>query len=430
MLIDLFPLVHRRYSSLSIIGPTLNGYGAWLLKRGYSTDRIRDHIRMARRVERQLVRRGVRNLRGVTRSRLRACAPKDSQESPHLAAFVRQLDRYFDGELSLYPKPVLSALEQRVSAYAEYLEKVRGFARSTRHSHCLTVREFLNHLRYEKSPTRLAAMAGHDVETFLCAVGPRMTRASLVHVVAHLRAFLRFLASSGEVPFGLETNIDTPRVYRHERLPRALPWETVRALLKSIDRTTPMGRRDYAIFLLIATYGLRSCEIVTLTLDDVEWRAARLHIRQRKTHSSLWLPLTDEVGAALLDYLRHARSALAVRKDRMVFRGGFQHCYRELFLRHRTPIGVLKPASISCAFAHWSRRSGLPIPFKGAHCLRHSYAMYMLRSGVALKAIGDLLGHRDFDSTRAYIRLAVDDLREVALHLPPEFDHCSTGVAI
>jgi site-specific recombinase XerD len=343
---------------------------------------------------------------------------------------VRQLDRYFDTELSLYPKPVLSRLEQRVSAYAEYMETVRGFARSTRHFHCLTVREFLTHLRYEESPTDLAAISSRDVENFLCALGPRMTRASLVHVVAHLRAFLRFLASSGEVPVGLETNIDTPRVYRHEQLPRALPWETVRALLKSIDRTTPLGRRDYAIFLLIATYGLRSCEIVTLTLDDVEWRAARLHIRQRKTRSSLWLPLTDEVGAALLDYLRHGRAVLTVRKDRMLFRGGFQHCYRELFLRHRTPIGVLKPSSISGAFVNWSRRSGLPIPFKGAHCLRHSYAMYMLRSGVALKAIGDLLGHRDFDSTRAYIRLAVDDLREVALHLPPEFDHCATGVVI
>src|SRR2546429_6237431 len=93
---------------------------------------------------------------------------------------------------------------------------------------------------------------------------------------SHLRAFLRFLVSTGEIPQGLETQIDTPRVYRGEQLPRALPWETVRALLKAVDRTTPMGRRDYAIFLLIATYGLRACEVVTLTLDDVEWRAARL----------------------------------------------------------------------------------------------------------------------------------------------------------
>ena len=118
----------------------------------------------------------------------------------------------------------------------------------------------------------------------------------------HLRAFLRFLAVAGEIPTGLDTQIDTPRVYRDERLPRALPWDTVRALLRTIDRTTPLSR-DYTILLLMATYGLRACEVVTLTLDDVQWRAGRLRIPQRKTRGSLRLPLTDEVGTALLDYL-------------------------------------------------------------------------------------------------------------------------------
>jgi len=425
MLLDLYPKVHRRYTSLPIIGPTLDGYGTWLLQQGYSTDCVCDHLRAARRLVRRLEQRHVRSLTELTRSQLWACRPADSQEDPNLAILVRRLDQYFDTELALFPKPAPTLLEQRVAAYTTHLEQVCGFTRSTCGYHRRTVTEFLGYLGYEKWPTCLAALTGRDIESFLSAVGPRQTRASLQHVVSHLRGFLRFLVSRGEIRPGLEKQIDTPRVYRGEQLPRALPWETVRALLKAIDRTTPMGLRDYAMFLLIATYGLRACEIVALTLDDVEWRMARLRIPQRKTRSALWLPLTDEVGTALLDYFRRGRPALGVRRRRVRFQTNISHSHRELFLRHRTPIGVLKPTAISEAFQAWSKRSGLGIPFQGVHCLRHSYAVRLLRSGLSLKTIGDLLGHRNFESTCVYLRLAVDDLREVALDLPANVD-CAT----
>ncbi|MPZ21144.1 MAG: tyrosine-type recombinase/integrase [Luteitalea sp.] len=428
MLLELYPRVHRRYTSLPIIGPTLDGYGTWLLKQGYSTDRAREYFRAAPRLARQLQRCGVRTLTGLTRARLRACTPADSQDDPDLAALVRQLDRYCQVELSLYPAPALTRIEHRVTAYTSHLAQVRGFSRSTCTYHRRTVTAFLAHVGYEKTPTRLAALTRRDLETFLCAVGPQQTRASLQHVVSHLRGFLRFLAAVGEIPPGLEAQIDTPRVYRGEQLPRALPWDTVQALLTAIDRTTPMGRRDYAMFLLMATYGLRPCEIVALTLDDVEWRARRVRVPQRKTYGSLWLPLTDDVGTALLDYLRHGRAALAVRRQRVPFRGGPPPRYRELFLRHRTPVGVLKPTAVTEAFQAWSKRSGLAIPFHGAHCLRHSYAVYLLRSGISLKTIGDLLGHRTLESTCVYLRLAVQDLRDVALDLPAEVDRGTTGV--
>lgn len=429
MLLELYPRVHRRYTSLPIVGPTLDGYGTWLLKQGYSTERVREHIRAAPRLVLQLQQKGVRSFSGLTHAQMWACAPADSQDDPDLAVLVRQLDRYFDTELLLYPKPAIGILEQCVTNYTRYLEDVRGFAQSTCTYHRRTVAEFLSHLGYAESPARLAALSGHDLETFLCAVGPRQTRGSLQHVVSHLRAFLRFLASTGKIQSGLDTQIDTPRVYRGEQLPRALPWETVRGLLKAIDRTTPMGRRDYAIFLLIATYGLRACEVVALTIDDLEWRTARLRIPQRKTRSFLWLPMTDEIGNALLEYLRDGRATLAVRQQRAPYQGDPPPCYRELFLRRRTPIGLLKPTAITEAFQAWSKKSGLPIPFQGVHCLRHSYAVFLLRSGLSVKMIGDLLGHHTFESTCVYLRLAVDDLREVALDLPVDVDRCVTEVA-
>lgn len=429
MLLELYPRRHRRYAAMPILGPSLDGFGAWLLKQGYSTDRVREYFRATPRLVRQLRQRGVRTVAGITRARLHGCAPADSQADPDLAALVRQWGRYAQTELALYSAPRVTRIGDRVNAYTTYLEQVRGFAPSTCTYHRRTVTDWLRRLGYEKHPTCLRALTGQDIETFLRVVGPTQTRASLQHVVSHLRAFLRYLAAAGEIRGGLDAQIDTPRVYRGEQLPRALPWDTVQRLLKAIDRTTPMGRRDYAIFLLIATYGLRACEIVTLTLDDVEWRTARFRIPQRKTRGSLWLPLTDDVGNALLDYLRHGRPALAIRRQRVRYRGGPPPTFREVFLRHRTPAGVLKPTAVTEAFQGWSKRSGLVIPFQGVHCLRHSYAVHLLRSGVSLKTIGDVLGHRTLESTAVYLRLAVEDLRDVALDLPAGLASNGTGVA-
>jgi site-specific recombinase XerD len=166
-----------------------------------------------------------------------------------------------------------------------------------------------------------------------------------------------------------------------------------------------MGRRDYAMFLLITTYGLRTSEVAALRLDDVEWRAGRLRVPRTKAATPIVLPLTKEVGAAMVEYLRRDRPRLSDR---------------EVFLRVRAPAGKLKPTAVTEAFQAWTRRSGLSIPFQGPHCLRHSVAVHLLRQGTSLKAIGDLLGHRSSEATRVYLRLHVDDLRDAALEIPTE----------
>ena len=405
MLEELFPRVHHRYGSLPILGSTLDGFTAWLMRGGYPQLRVRRQIRTTRRIERALQERGVDSLRNVTREQLHACAPACAQDAPDLAATVRSLARYLE-ERGFFPAPdPPGRTEAKLEGYRTYLEEVRGFASSTVAQHLRTASQFLKHVGFEAQPSRLAALALGDIESFVRAAGERLSRESLQHEIAHLRSFLRFLATRGETPSGLETQIDTPRVYRGERLPRALPWETVRAFLDSIDRSTAIGRRDYAIFLLIATYGLRAGEIVALTLDDVEWRAGQIRVAQRKTATPLLLPLMDAVGQALLDYLRYGRPALPCRT---------------IFLRHRAPAGVLKATAVTEAFQAWSRRSRLRIPFQGPHCLRHSYAVHLLRQGIALKTIGDILGHRSAESTCVYLRLAIDDLRDAALPLPQE----------
>ena len=174
-------------------------------------------------------------------------------------------------------------------------------------NHLRPARAFLDHLAYERHPNRLGTVAAREVETFVCRASARLSRASLQHTAAERRGFLRFLATQELVRPGLDAQIDTPRCYRQEQLPRALPWETVRAFLAAIDRRTALGLRDYTIFFLIATYGLRASEIVTLTLERLDWRAGVLHIPVRKHGTPLDLPLTDTVGRGLIRYLRHGR---------------------------------------------------------------------------------------------------------------------------
>ena len=301
--------------------------------------------------------------------------------------------------------PAPTPSERLVGLYLDYLHSVRGLAPSTVSNHGRTVTEFLAFLRYDEDPNALRQLRSAGIEAYLQSTATRLGRASLQHTAARLRSLLRFLAGRGEVSTGLHLTVDTPRVYRGERLPKALSWATVREFLAGIDRTTAKGRRDYAMLLLLTTYGLRASEVAALQLDDIGWRTAEFRVQRPKTRAPIMLPLTTEVGAALLDYLRHARP---------------QSARREAFLRLRSPIGPLSAHGVGNAFRSWRRRSGLAIPSAGPHCLRHSLALHLLRHKAPLAAISNLLGHRSPESTGVYLRLSTDDLRDAALDLPVE----------
>jgi site-specific recombinase XerC len=190
-----------------------------------------------------------------------------------------------------------------VQGYAAALRELRGLAPGTLQQHSRVATEFLTHLGYEAAPDRLAALTAPDIEGFLRAAGTRLRRSALQHTVAALRSFLRYLAGRRQVRAGLAEQLDTPRCYREEQLPRALPWETVRALLAAIDQSTPRGVRDYTMLFLVATYGLRACEVVALTLEALDWRTGVLRIAPRKRGVPLVLPLTEAVGRVLVRYL-------------------------------------------------------------------------------------------------------------------------------
>jgi len=264
------------------------------------------------------------------------------------------------------PATIGSAAAVLVNEYANYRCEVGGFAVATIRHHRYVSRCFLDHLDSKK--VSLRSIQPSDLETYILQAGKRLSRASLQQEIAPLRGFPRFLAMDGRVPHGLDRQIDTPRLYRLEQLPRALPWDTVKALLRSRDTTSAIGLRDYAMLLLIATYGLRASEVVAITLDDIHWRQGSLCIHQRKTSSPLELPLTNEVAAAIVKHLKRTPPP---------------EPHRRIFLRMHAPIGLLKPTAISEAFHSMVRKSRLSIPLQGPHCLRHSLASSDCRGGVA-----------------------------------------------
>jgi site-specific recombinase XerD len=405
MLKELFPRAHARFSSLPLLGSITDSFTDWLQQQGYRRRCARILVRTLSRLDAMIRQRGRSALPELTREDLQACRPANSQDDRNLAGTVHALERYLDVH-SLLPPPCskpLSRSDALLADYKHFLEDVRGLSHSTVTAHLRTVSCFLEHVGYESAASRLVDLKACAVEAFITRLGKLHCRASLQHEAAHLRGFLRFGVASGTLPPGLDAHIDTPRLYRLEQLPRALPWESVCALLASIDRSTPMGMRDYAMLFLIATYGLRACDIRTLRLEDVRWRQGEIRVAQRKTGQPLVLPLTDGAGDVLVQYLRNGRS---------------QTPFRQLFLRVRAPIGPLRHTGVNDAFEGCVKRSGLQLAFTGIHCLRHSYALHLLRQGTSLKTIGDLLGHRTAESTCVYLRLAIEDLREVALDVP------------
>ena len=401
MLHSLLPKSDKKILSLPLLGPIADGFDDWLVANSYARGSRKQIIRMLRQVDAYFRRRRVRDLAKLDHETLHACWRDLIKIFPSGAGTVRTLERYLIAKGLGCQRTALSQAQGLSEQYAAYLREVRGFAASTLSSHRYTAQCFLEHLK-EKGVT-VRRIGTTEIESYIAKAGKRLSRGSLDHDIAALRGFLRFLATAGRMPAATKYFIDTPRVYRLEKLPRALPWETVRALLRSMRITSPMGLRDYAMFLLIATYGLRASEIVAITLDDILWREGVLRIYQKKTSSPLELPLTNEVLSTLAKHLKRTPPPAP---------------YRRVFLRMRAPMGILKPSAVTEAFQALVRKSGLSIPYHGPHCLRHSYAVHLLKAGTPLKTIGDILGHRTAESTSMYLRLATGDLREVALQVP------------
>lgn len=406
LLVQIRPRAFARWRSLPIFGSVLDDFVQWLGDQGYAEGTIGNYLKSLPQIVRWFRRRHITSLDQVTQQKLQIARdhyrPKQEDASWVANALKRFLtERHLVSEGDLPPP---CPVEVEIDRFATYLREVRGVAEATVSGHSGRLRAFLRHLRFDGKPAVLQRLKPCQIQAFLRVSARTNNRFSMQHIVATLRAYLKERHAQGALARPLHLQIDTPRVYRGERLPRALPWTQLQAFLQSIDCSQPFGRRDFTLLYLGAAYGLRSGELVRLTLDDIDWRARTLRIRQTKTRQTLQLPLTDEAAHVLIDYLRHARPKSTLR---------------QLFLRVRAPFIALQPASVHDVLEHRLHCSALNLPPFGTHVLRHSFATRLMQQGVSIKAIGDTLGHRDIESTSVYLRLDVEELRQVALPVPP-----------
>lgn len=248
--------------------------------------------------------------------------------------------------------------------------------------------------------TRFADLMPVVLSGFVTESGQGVGKSALTTLCCCLRAFLRYLKREGLVDKDLSRTVESPRKYRLSDVPRSISWEDVRRMLEAIDKRTAMGRRDYAILLLLVTYGLRANEVAALNLDHIDWKRERLLVPERKAGHTSAYPLSSIVGQAITEYLRNGRPNTSDR---------------HVFFRVIAPCLPLTHHAISDRVAHYLRKAGINVRKPGSHTLRHTCAQRLLDKEFSFKMIGDYLAHASPESTQIYAKVAVDTLREAVL---------------
>jgi integrase/recombinase XerD len=245
------------------------------------------------------------------------------------------------------------ALSSLFNEYREYRRAHNGVAKSTLVRDLDVAQRFHQHLRDKRRTIHTPRLV--DLDTFVKELGTRVSKPTVADDCSSLRSFLRFLQATGRVDADLAKSVVAPRVRKEARPPRKLPWADVKRILRSIRRSEPPGKRDFAILLLLATYGLGAAEVLGLRLQDVDWKAGILRARRPKTKVSVELPLLPPVARALIAYLRWERPPAK----------GTAH----LFLRMNMPYLPITSGAIRHRISHYASHAGVAANMIGAHCL-------------------------------------------------------------
>lgn len=307
-------------------------------------------------------------------------------------------------QIKVLPPPLAngSDIGLMVSEYQEYLQNERGLMSSTIGKYLEVTHRFLSHCFQDKKLC-LKKLQARQVIDFVLRDSSKRGRRTAERSAAVLRSFLGFLFQKGRLALNLAAAV--PAIHRPHLagVPRYLEASEVEMVLRSCDRRRKIGKRNYAIFLLLARLGLRADEVTRLTLDDIDWRAGELLIHGKGGRVDR-LPLLQEVGQAVADYLQNARPVCSCRR---------------VFIQCRAPLeGFAGPGCVSNLVREALLRVNLSPAHRGAHVLRHSLATGMLRNGASLAQIGQVLRHQLPQTTEIYAKVDFNALRALALPWP------------
>jgi len=389
----------------------LDLFAATLEKRRYPTRTISRYVFAADRFARWLNRQGQAiqqiheplleaYVRGLGRRRR---AGYDGGRLPHSAFGVRRFVEFLREMAVVAPARAdapPTAAELWLDGYDQHLERVAGLAAATRLRYCRYAGLLITQSFADQAPD-WTALTPDGLADFVRQEATRLKSATRLPVTA-IRALVRFLVLCGSVRAGMEAAVPTVRQWRHASLPKGLTPDEVQRVLSLCESEVGAAVRDRAILLLLARLGLRAGEVAALQLDQVRWSRGEILIGAGKSGRERLLPLSEEIGNALVGYVR--------RRER--------NDDRRVFLTAAPPYEPLTPAGVSTMAGRYLRRAGLPTDRCCAHALRHTVATQMVQKGASFKQVADVLGHARLETTAIYAKLDLEGLSRLAMPWP------------
>ena len=388
----------------SIFAPYWDDLASFLFRKGYTWYTVRRVIEIATPLAAYVAGLGVRDATGLTDDVIRSYS--EARPRNENRRCLRLVLLFFRDRGLIADADALSDSESASAISGEYLAFLRdhrGTSERTARQHWEHVEALLSDLGNGNSTHQLRCLTGLDIQRFIMRHAEPLSRSARKVMCAAIRTFLRFLYVRGYTPLDLASAVPVIPSFKLERLPTTISTDAIQRILGAVDRSTTMGRRDYAMLLLLATYGLRAGQLCALRLEDIDWRGQSLHIPGAKGSKDHVFPLHPTVGEAMVDYLRNGRP--------------HGYPFREVFLRVYAPIGPLRGV-LRNQIKRYADLAGVQADSLGSHAWRHACATRMLESGHSLKTIRHMLGHASIQTTFIYTKVNLGALRDVALEWP------------
>lgn len=389
------------------LGKYMDEYAQWLYQSGYSRDNARCKLRTVARWSPWLKRYGIaasqlsqEHLAKYLKMKVRKSPPFRKEDEANLKQFLDFLQR--KGVTQVPKQQETTAVDEFVAEFASYLTAERALAQSTIEQYTAHAMGFLKE-HFSGRSVDFSTIASIDVSKYVQRTASKRSRKNAKLMCTALRTLFRYARHQGYLTSQLDAAVPGVANWRLASIPYSLPAESIEKILSSCNRETCVGKRDYAIILLLVRLGLRAGEIITLNLEDIDWRSGIITVHGKGSHRSQ-MPLPRDVGEALAAYLQFGRPKSSSRK---------------VFLSSQAPIRAFnRSGPVTTLVNRAIRRAGITGAKSGAHQFRHSIATSLICGGASLSEIAELLRHRTIDCTTIYAKVDLPLLRTLALPWP------------
>ncbi len=302
-------------------------------------------------------------------------------------------------------RDISEAFREVFHAFMDF-RKQSGITSRTLESHLIYLERFSFYL-LDHEVIQVSDIDVPHIHGFIQATAAAHRTSTVYCTSCVLRALFRYLYEQQLHPKNLAFHVPSVKCSKKSKVPSAYTQEEIQMILAAVDRGNPKGKRDYAMLLIAVRFGLRSSDICGLTFDNFKWESNTIELRQEKTEQLLMLPLFNDVGEAVIDYIKYGRPAVQAQ---------------EIFLRLSAPIERMTASTLHSIVTEYMGKAGINIPEgkkHGPHALRHSLASALLHNNTPMPVISEILGHTDTQSTSVYLKIDILHLRDYALDVPP-----------